>query len=195
MSEGRKIIMMPGSTYNEHVDQQVFFQGAVHVHNPGGGTKDGTPPQEQYMQPVELITAEQQFPVSPMDGAIFHSSVDMGRLKARIQSLGLAPTERTHWCVVYIVLKENAIIASNATEQEFIRWARDVYGMTSADFRHCLDGAKDKPTTEWRLSIVQQKYIDFARDVREIALAHEFILQKDGCGNPLHLDSHYKWYK
>lgn len=196
MSDGRKIIMMPGSTYNEHVDQQVFFQGAVHVHN-GAAPHDGTPPQEQWVQPVDALPAEmaEAFPLSLMDGAIFHSSVDMDRLKARIRDLGIAPAERNKWCVVYLVLKETAVIASDATEGEFLQWARDVYGATSADFKHCLDGCKGTPTERWSPSIVRPEYIVLAAEVRAVALSHESILLRDGSGNPLHLDPSLRWNK
>ena len=78
---------------------------------------------------------------SQMDERIFHPSFDMRKLKQAISDLGILPSERNRWCVVFLVLRENSIIASNASEQEFIHWARDVFGVASGDFRHCLNGA------------------------------------------------------
>ena len=63
---------------------------------------------------------------SQMDERIFHPSFDMRKLKQAISDLGILPSERNRWCVVFLVLRENSIIASNASEQEFIHWARDV---------------------------------------------------------------------
>lgn len=184
--------MESGAIYNEHVDKQVLFQGTVNVH-----TSETTPQQEQYMKTVEAICAEaeEMYPLSAMDGMIFHPSVDMNRLKERIKDLGIAPTERNKWCVVFLVLKENAIIASDASEQEFLRWAKEVFGATSDDFRHCLDGVKNISTEAWSGSTVAQKYIDLASMVREIVLSHETILRKDKEGKPLHLDSLLRWSK
>lgn len=197
MSGNRIFNMQPGAIYNEHVDKQVFFQGTVHVQTSEGSTPDGTPQQEQYMKPVEAICAdaEEIYPLSAMDGMIFHPSIDMNKLKGCIKNLGIAPTERTYWCVVFLVLKENAIIASDASEQEFLQWSKDVFGTTSSDFRHCLERAKSLSTETWRDSIVAQKYIDFASTVRDIALSHDTILLKDEEGKPLHLDSTLKWSK
>lgn len=73
--------------------------------------------------------SSQVFPVSQMDERIFHPSFDMRKLKQAISDLGILPSERNRWCVVFLALKENSIIASNASEQEFIRWARDVFGV------------------------------------------------------------------
>ena len=189
--------MQPGAIYNEHVDKQVFFHGTVNVQTSETNTPDGTPQQEQYMKPVEAICAEAEevYPLSAMDGMIFHPSIDMNKLKGHIKSLGIAPTERNKWCVVFLVLKENAIIASDASEQEFLQWSKDVYGTTSSDFRHCLDRAKNLSTETWRDRVVAQKYIDFASTVRDIALSHETILLRDKEGKPLHLDCSLKWSK
>lgn len=211
MSEKRTIIIQQGGIYNEHVEKQVFFQGTVvnnmQAPNPGNGqfsnpyngqaNPAGAPQQEQYMKPVEAICAEAEelFPLSAMDSKIFHPSTDLNKLKGCIKRLGIAPTERSKWCVVFLVLRENAIIASDASEQEFILWAKDVFGMTSTDFRHCLEDAKNQSTASWRDYIVPQKYIDLASKVRDIALSHDTILQKDKNGKPLYLDSSFKWSK
>ena len=56
---------------------------------------------------------------SQMDERIFHPSFDMRKLKQAISDLGILPSERNRWCVVFLVLRENSIIASNASEQEF----------------------------------------------------------------------------
>ena len=106
--------------------------------------------------------SSRDFPVSQMDERIFHPSFDMRKLKQAISDLGILPSERNRWCVVYLALKENSIIASNASEQEFIRWARDVFGVASGDFRHCLNGAKALPTCEWNEALVSSKYISLA---------------------------------
>ena len=195
MSEKRTIIIQNGGIYNENVEKQVFFQGTV-VNNMQANTV-GSPQQEQYMKPVEAICAEAEelFPLSLMDSKIFHPSIDMNKLKGRIKNLGIAPTERSKWCVVFLVLRENAIIASDASEQEFIQWAKDVFGMTSTDFRHCLENAKNLSTMSWRDYIVPQKYIDFASTVRDFALSPDAILIRDKEGKPLHLDSSLKWSK
>ena len=197
MSEKRIFNMQPGAIYNEHVDKQVFFQGTVNVQTSNGCARSGTPQQEQYMKPVKAICMEEEefLPLSQMDGKIFHPSIDMGKLKGCIKDIGISPTERNKWCVVFLVLKENAIIASDTSEQEFLRWTNEVFGTTSTDFRHCLDGAKNLSTETWRDRIVAQKYIDFASLVRDIALSHETILRKGSDGNPLHLDSSLKWSK
>ena len=55
---------------------------------------------------------------SQMDERIFHPSFDMRKLKQAISDLGILPSERNRWCVVFLVLRENSIIASNASEQE-----------------------------------------------------------------------------
>lgn len=203
MSEKRTVIIQAGGIYNEHVDKQVFFQGTVVNNmqatdcNNGQANTVDSPQQEQYMKPVKTLCAEAEelFPFSAMDSKIFHPSIDMNKLKGRIKSLGIAPTERNKWCVVFLVLRENAIIASDASEQEFIQWAKDVFGMTSTDFRHCFENAKNISTESWRVSVVAQKYIGFASMVRDIALLHETILLRDEKGKPLHLDTCFKWSK
>lgn len=147
------------------------------------------------VEPAPMNKAESSFPLSPMDDKIFHSSIDMDKLKGCIRGLGISPSERSNWCVVYLVLRENAIIASDATQKEFSRWARDVFGITSDSFTHCLDGAKSLPTKKWMESIVARKYICLAETVRKLALAHESFMKKDKQGNPLLLDSSIKWSK
>lgn len=137
----------------------------------------------------------QDFPVSQMDERIFHPSFDMRKLKQAISDLGILPSERNRWCVVFLVLKENSIIASNASEQEFIRWARDVFGVASGDFRHCLNGAKALPTCEWNEALVSSKYISLASQLRSWASCPGRLLKRDRHGEVLYFDSHHKWSK
>lgn len=137
----------------------------------------------------------QDFPVSQMDERIFHPSFDMRKLKQVISDLGILPSERNRWCVVFLALKENSIIASNASEQEFIRWARDVFGVASGDFRHCLNGAKALPTCEWNEALVSSKYISLASQLRSWASCPGRLLKSDRHGEVLYFDSHHKWSK
>ena len=137
----------------------------------------------------------QDFPVSQMDERIFHPSFDMRKLKQVISDLGILPSERNRWCVVFLALKENSIIASNASEQEFIRWARDVFGVASGDFRHCLNGAKALPTCEWNEALVSSKYISLASQLRSWASSPDCLLKRDRHGEVLYFDSHHKWSK
>lgn len=137
----------------------------------------------------------QDFPVSQMDERIFHPSFDMRKLKQAISDLGILPSERNRWCVVFLALKENSIIASNASEQEFIRWARDVFGVASGDFRHCLNGAKALPTCEWYEALVSSKYISLASQLRSWASCPGRLLKRDRHGEVLYFDSHHKWSK
>ena len=137
----------------------------------------------------------QDFPVSQMDERIFHPSFDMRKLKQAISDLGILPSERNRWCVVFLALKENSIIASNASEQEFIRWARDVFGVASGDFRHCLNGAKALPTCEWNEALVSSKYISLASQLRSWASCPGRLLKRDRHGEVLYFDSHHKWSK
>lgn len=137
----------------------------------------------------------QDFPVSQMDERIFHPSFDMRKLKQVISDLGILPSERNRWCVVFLALKENSIIASNASEQEFIRWARDVFGVASGDFRHCLNGAKALPTCEWNEALVSSKYISLASQLRSWASCPGRLLKRDRHGEVLYFDSHHKWSK
>ena len=132
---------------------------------------------------------------SQMDERIFHPSFDMRKLKQAISDLGILPSERNRWCVVYLALKENSIIASNASEQEFIRWARDVFGVASGDFRHCLNGAKALPTCEWNEALVSSKYISLASQLRSWASSPGYLLKRDRYGEALYFDSHHKWSK
>lgn len=137
----------------------------------------------------------QDFPVSQMDERLFHPSFDMRKLKQVISDLGILPSERNRWCVVFLALKENSIIASNASEQEFIRWARDVFGVASGDFRHCLNGAKALPTCEWNEALVSSKYISLASQLRSWASCPGRLLKRDRHGEVLYFDSHHKWSK
>ena len=137
----------------------------------------------------------QDFPVSQMDERLFHPSFDMCKLKQVISDLGILPSERNRWCVVFLALKENSIIASNASEQEFIRWARDVFGVASGDFRHCLNGAKALPTCEWNEALVSSKYIALASQLRSWASCPGRLLKRDRHGEVLYFDSHHKWSK
>lgn len=137
----------------------------------------------------------QDFPVSQMDERIFHPSFDMRKLKQVISDLGILPSERNRWCVVFLALKENSIIASNASEQEFTRWARDVFGVASGDFRHCLNGAKALPTCEWNEALVSSKYISLASQLRSWASCPGRLLKRDRHGEVLYFDSHHKWSK
>lgn len=139
--------------------------------------------------------SSQVFPVSQMDERIFHPSFDMRKLKQVISDLGILPSERNRWCVVFLALKENSIIASNASEQEFIRWARDVFGVASGDFRHCLNGAKALPTCEWNEALVSSKYISLASQLRSWASCPGRLLKRDRHGEVLYFDSHHKWSK
>lgn len=139
--------------------------------------------------------SSQVFPVSQMDERIFHPSFDMRKLKQAISDLGILPSERNRWCVVFLALKENSIIASNASEQEFIRWARDVFGVASGDFRHCLNGAKALPTCEWNEALVSSKYISLASQLRSWASCPGRLLKRDRPGEVLYFDSHHKWSK
>lgn len=139
--------------------------------------------------------SSQDFPVSQMDERIFHPSFDMRKLKQAISDLGILPSERNRWCVVFLELKENSIIASNASEQEFIRWARDVFGVASGDFRHCLNGAKALPTCEWNEALVSSKYISLASQLRSWASCPGRLLKRDRHGEVLYFDSHHKWSK
>ena len=137
----------------------------------------------------------QDFPVSQMDERIFHPSFDMRKLKQVISDLGILPSERNRWCVVFLALKENSIIASNASEQEFIRWAREVFGVASGDFRHCLNGAKALPTCEWNEALVSSKYISLASQLRSWASCPGRLLKRDRHGEVLYFDSHHEWSK
>ena len=139
--------------------------------------------------------SSQVFPVSQMDERIFHPSFDMRKLKQVISDLGILPSERNRWCVVFLALKENSIIASNASEQEFIRWARDVFGVASGDFRHCLNGAKALPTCQWNEALVSSKYISLASQLRSWASCPGRLLKRDRHGEVLYFDSHHKWSK
>ena len=139
--------------------------------------------------------SSRDFPVSQMDERIFHPSFDMRKLKQAISDLGILPSERNRWCVVYLALKENSIIASNASEQEFIRWARDVFGVASGDFRHCLNGAKALPTCEWTEALVASKYISLASQLRSWASSPDCLLKRDRHGEAFYFDSHHKWNK
>lgn len=139
--------------------------------------------------------SSQVFPVSQMDERIFHPSFDMRKLKQAISDLGILPSERNRWCVVFLALKENSIIASNASEQEFIRWARDVFGVASGDFRHCLNGAKALPTCQWNEALVSSKYISLASQLRSWASCPGRLLKRDRHGEVLYFDSHHKWSK
>lgn len=139
--------------------------------------------------------SSQDFPVSQMDERIFHPSFDMRKLKQVISDLGILPSERNRWCVVFLALKENSIIASNASEQEFIRWARDVFGVASGDFRHCLNGAKALPTCEWNEALVSSRYISLASQLRSWASCPGRLLKRDRHGEVLYFDSHHKWSK
>ena len=139
--------------------------------------------------------SSRDFPVSQMDERIFHPSFDMRKLKQAISDLGILPSERNRWCVVYLALKENSIIASNASEQEFIRWARDVFGVASGDFRHCLNGAKALPTWEWTEALVASKYISLASQLRSWASSPDCLLKRDRHGEAFYFDSHHKWNK
>lgn len=139
--------------------------------------------------------SSQVFPVSQMDERIFHPSFDMCKLKQAISDLGILPSERNRWCVVFLALKENSIIASNASEQEFIRWARDVFGVASGDFRHCLNGAKALPTCQWNEALVSSKYISLACQLRSWASCPGRLLKRDRHGEVLYFDSHHKWSK
>lgn len=132
---------------------------------------------------------------SQMDERIFHPSFDMRKLKQAISDLGILPSERTRWCVVFLVLRENSIIASNASEQEFIHWARDVFGVASGDFRHCLNGAKALPTWEWTEALVASKYISLASQLRSWASSPDCLLKRDRHGEAFYFDSHHKWNK
>ena len=139
--------------------------------------------------------SSQVFPVSQMDERIFHPSFDMRKLKQAISDLGILPSERNRWCVVFLVLRENSIIASNASEQEFIHWARDVFGVASGDFRHCLNGAKALPTWEWTEALVASKYILLASQLRSWASSPDCLLKRDRHGEAFYFDSHHKWNK
>lgn len=132
---------------------------------------------------------------SQMDERIFHPSFDMRKLKQAISDLGILPSERNRWCVVFLVLRENSIIASNASEQEFIHWARDVFGVASGDFRHCLNGAKALPTCEWTEALVASKYILLASQLRSWASSPDCLLKRDRHGEAFYFDSHHKWNK
>lgn len=132
---------------------------------------------------------------SQMDERIFHPSFDMRKLKQTISDLGILPSERNRWCVVFLVLRENSIIASNASEQEFIHWARDVFGVASGDFRHCLNGAKALPTWEWTEALVASKYISLASQLRSWASSPDCLLKRDRHGEAFYFDSHHKWNK
>lgn len=132
---------------------------------------------------------------SQMDERIFHPSFDMRKLKQAISDLGILPSERNRWCVVFLVLRENSIIASNASEQEFIHWARDVFGVASGDFRHCLNGAKALPTWEWTEALVASKYISLASQLRSWASSPDGLLKRDRHGEAFYFDSHHKWNK
>lgn len=132
---------------------------------------------------------------SQMDERIFHPSFDMCKLKQAISDLGILPSERNRWCVVFLVLRENSIIASNASEQEFIHWARDVFGVASGDFRHCLNGAKALPTWEWTEALVASKYISLASQLRSWASSPDCLLKRDRHGEAFYFDSHHKWNK
>lgn len=152
--------------------------------------------QEPFLQdPSSQDPSSQDFPVSQMDERIFHPSFDMRKLKQAISDLGILPSERNRWCVVFLALKENSIIASNASEQEFIRWARDVFGVASGDFRHCLNGAKAVPTCEWNEALVSSKYISLASQLRSWASCPSYLLKRDRHGEVLYFDSHHKWSK
>ena len=188
---------MSGAVYNEHVDKQVFFQGTVNVQTSEGKASDGNSRQEQCMSPIENICAEAEaiYPPSIMETKIFHPSVDLNKLKKHIKQLGVSPTERNNWCVVYLVLKENAIIASDASESEFIQWAKDAFGMTSTNFKHCFEKAKNLSTETWNDSIVAQKYINLASRVRAIVRSSENILKRNSDGELFHLDFSHKWSK
>lgn len=128
---------------------------------------------------------------SQMDERIFHPSFDMRKLKQAISDLGILPSERNRWCVVFLVLRENSIIASNASEQEFIHWAR----VASGDFRHCLNGAKALPTWEWTEALVASKYISLASQLRNWASSPDCLLKRDRHGEAFYFDSHHKWNK
>lgn len=132
---------------------------------------------------------------SQMDERIFHPSFDMRKLKQAISDLGILPSERNRWCVVFLVLRENSIIASNASEQEFIHWARDVFGVASGDFRHSLNGAKALPTCEWTEALVASKYISLASQLRSWASSPDCLLKRDRHGEAFYFDSHHKWNK
>ena len=132
---------------------------------------------------------------SQMDERIFHPSFDMRKLKQAISDLGILPSERNRWCVVFLVLRENSIIASNASEQEFIHWARDVFGVASGDFRHCLNGAKALPTWEWTEALVASKYISLASQLRSWASSPYGLLKRDRHGEAVYFDTHHKWNK
>lgn len=132
---------------------------------------------------------------SQMDERIFHPSFDMRKLKQAISDLGILPSERNRWCVVFLVLRENSIIASNASEQDFIHWARDVFGVASGDFRHCLNGAKALPTWEWTEALVASKYISLASQLRSWASSPDCLLKRDRHGEAFYFDSHHKWNK
>lgn len=132
---------------------------------------------------------------SQMDERIFHPSFDMRKLKQAISDLGILPSERNRWCVVFLVLRENSIIASNASEQEFIHWVRDVFGVASGDFRHCLNGAKALPTWEWTEALVASKYISLASQLRSWASSPDCLLKRDRHGEAFYFDSHHKWCK
>lgn len=132
---------------------------------------------------------------SQMDERIFHPSFDMRKLKQAISDLGILPSERNRWCVVFLVLRENSIIASNASEQEFIHWARDVFGVASGDFRHCLNGAKALSTWEWTEALVASKYISLASQLRSWASSPDCLLKRDRHGEAFYFDSHHKWNK
>lgn len=132
---------------------------------------------------------------SQMDERIFHPSFNMRKLKQAISDLGILPSERNRWCVVFLVLRENSIIASNASEQEFIHWARDVFGVASGDFRHCLNGAKALPTWEWTEALVASKYISLASQLRSWASSPDCLLKRDRHGEAFYFDSHHKWNK
>lgn len=132
---------------------------------------------------------------SQMDERIFHPSFDMCKLKQAISDLGILPSERNRWCVVFLVLRENSIIASNASEQEFIHWARDVFGVASGDFRHCLNGAKALPTWEWTEALVASKYISLASQLRSWVSSPDCLLKRDRHGEAFYFDSHHKWNK
>ena len=152
-------------------------------------------PGSSLLEPSLPGASMSDFSDSQMDERIFHPSFDMRKLKQAISDLGILPSERNRWCVVFLVLRENSIIASNASEQEFIHWARDVFGVASGDFRHCLNGAKALPTWEWTEALVASKYISLASQLRSWASSPDCLLKRDRHGEAFYFDSHHKWCK
>lgn len=170
MSEKRTIIIQAGAVYNEHVDKQVFFQGTVvnNMQYSNGNAPNGTPPQEQYMKPVEAICAETEesledvpsYPESPLDAVLFNEALDMPKLKQALGALVARKRQRgelkiAHWFIVWKVFRRYNFIPKQSTQSKFIQWVTGVFGWDwqSKEFKGSVvpDGVRNIPLETWTI--------------------------------------------